>query len=122
MRYLLDSTVLIDHLNGSAHATRWLSALPDGNAVISVIARAEVLVRARASHEAVKVLLDEYLCLPIDVEIADRAAAFRQQWKWKLPDAFQAAIAEHYALVLATRDQRDFGKASALQVKIPYRL
>ena len=45
-KYLLDSTILIDHLNGILKATEWLSKLEDGEACISAVTRAEVLVRA----------------------------------------------------------------------------
>lgn len=41
--YLLDSTVLIDHLRGIEEATNWIRTLRDGEAVISVITLAEVL-------------------------------------------------------------------------------
>ena len=42
MRYLLDSVILIDHFNGVGAATAYLGET-HGQAVVSVITRAEVL-------------------------------------------------------------------------------
>ena len=124
LRYLIDSTILIDHFNGIPQATDWLSGLEYGEAAISVITRAEVLVliHSEDEKEAVKLFLDDYLCLPIDVPTADLASELRRQWKWKLPDAFQAALADQHNLVLVTRDKKDFGRTSQPVVKIPYKL
>jgi predicted nucleic acid-binding protein len=119
-KYLLDSTVLIDHLNGIAPATKWLSGLGQGEALISVITRAEVLVKAGDKWEAVTALLDEYACLSIGPDEADLAAGLRNRFRIKLPDAFQAVLAQSEELILATRDADDFQKVSDLEVKIPY--
>lgn len=122
LQYLIDSTILIDHLNGISKATKWLSGLEFDEAAVSVITRAEVLVRAGEKEEAVKLFLDGYRCLPIDASTADLAAKLRNQWRWKLPDAFQAALAEKHSLIFVTRDKKDFGKASELTIKVPYEL
>ena len=42
-KFLLDSVILIDHLRGIEPATEWLDGLEEGEAVISVVTRAEVL-------------------------------------------------------------------------------
>ena len=42
-RYLIDTDVFIDHLNGVAKAMAWLSSLEEGEAMVSVVTRAEVL-------------------------------------------------------------------------------
>ena len=76
-KYLLDSTILIDHLKGIRQATEWLSKLDDNEALISVITRAEVLVKASEKWEEVTALLDEYACLPIGPDEADIAAGLR---------------------------------------------
>lgn len=121
-KYLLDSTILIDHLNGIRQATDWLSKLGDDEALISVITRAEVLVKASEKWEEVSALLDEYACLPIGPDEADIAAGLRDRYRIKLPDAFQAAIAHNEEIVLVTRDAADFKKIPHLEVKIPYHL
>ena len=43
-RYLLDPVILIDVLNGSEAAARWLEDTTPAAAVISVVTRCEVLV------------------------------------------------------------------------------
>ena len=121
-KYLLDSTVLIDHLNGISKATEWLSKLGTDEGVISIITRAEVLVRAGDKWEEVAVFLDEYNCLPIGPDEADIAAGLRNRHHIKLPDAFQAAVAQNEELTLVTRDTTDFKKIPDLEVKIPYQL
>jgi len=37
--------------------------------------------------------MDQFTLLPVDKEAVDNAAELRQKHGWKLPDAFQAAIA-----------------------------
>lgn len=122
MKVLLDSAILIDHLNGLEQATRYIRQCA-GEAAVSVVTRAEVLVgvppRSRAN---VVRLLDSFANLPISAEIADLAATLRRKNRWKLPDAFQAAIAKHHGLSLATRNTKDFPPARYRFVAIPYRL
>ncbi|TAK44034.1 MAG: type II toxin-antitoxin system VapC family toxin [Betaproteobacteria bacterium] len=121
MRLLLDSVVLIDHFNGLAAATRFLEGA-QGEAAISVVTRAEVLTGfdRRAARKAAQ-LLDCFPTLAIDQAIADAAAELRREHGWKLPDAFQAAIAQHHGLKLVTRNRRDFPPERHDFVLIPYR-
>ena len=121
-KYLLDSTIIIDHLNGIRQATDWLSRLDDDEGLISVITRAEVLVKASDQWEAVSAFLDQYVCLPIGPDEADIAAGLRNRFHIKLPDAFQAAVAQNEELAFVTRDVTDFKKIPDLEVKIPYTL
>jgi predicted nucleic acid-binding protein len=122
-RLLLDTVILVDHLNGVSAATRWLRALKSGEAVISVITRAEVLAGAdEAERDDLLDLLDGWRCLDITPEVADLAASLRRAHRWKLPDAFQAALAEHHGLKLATRNTKDFDPKRHGFVKVPYRL
>src|SRR5277367_6447388 len=94
---LLDSVILIDHLNGISAATRYLESITDAS--ISVITRAEVLAGVPVSVlPDVKEWLDRYPTLAIDRQTADLAADLRRQNKWKLPDAFQAAVATQHGL------------------------
>lgn len=119
-KFLLDSTILIDHLNGIKKATDWLAALRPDEATISVITRAEVLVKAGEEWEKVSALLDDYRCLSIGLDEADMAAGIRNHYRIKLPDAFQAALAKIQELILVTRDTTDFKKIEGLEVNIPY--
>ncbi|HEX9278436.1 MAG TPA: PIN domain-containing protein [Casimicrobiaceae bacterium] len=120
MKLLLDSVILIDHFNGIAAATSYLSAHhPD--AAVSVITRAEVLTGfdQRAIGKVAQ-FLNCFPTLGIDQTIADLAAALRRNHGWKLPDAFQAAIAQHHGLKLVTRNRRDFPPQRHRFVVIPY--
>lgn len=122
-KYLLDSVILIDHLRGLAAATRWLGALDEGEAVISVITRAEVLSGGTADEAAAaRELCDGFACLPLTAEDASDAAEMRRKRGWKPPDAFQAAAARRHGLKLVTRDARGFCEKKNGFVVIPYRL
>ena len=46
----------------------------------------------------------------------------RRRNGWKLPDAFQAALAQLHNLKLATRNTRDFPPQQYLFVVVPYTL
>ena len=118
---LLDSVILIDHFNGVAQATEYLSRWRKV-AAISVITRAEVLTgfAAHGVQLALK-LLDAFPTLVIDAPVADLAARLRSEHRWKLPDAFQAALAVHHDLRLVTRNIRDFPPDRHRFVEVPYK-
>lgn len=119
LNVLLDSVILVDHLNGVSPATRYLESVTEAG--VSVITRAEVLAGVPISAFAgVKEWLDRYPTLPIDRQTADLAAELRRQNKWKLPDAFQAAIATQHGLKLATRNTKDFPPHRHPFVVVPY--
>ena len=122
MKQLLDSVILIDHFNGVAEATHFLSGC-GGDTAISVITRAEVLAGFdRPAARKAKRLLDSFSTLGIDQSTADLAATLRRQHGWKLPDAFQAAIAQQHGLRFATRNVRDFPPKRFAFVIVPYAL
>ncbi len=93
MNRLLDSVILIDHFNGEASATDYLMRwAPD--CAISAITRAEVLTGFdEADRARPMALLAHYPVLAVDAAVADEAARLRRQYRWKLPDAMQAAFA-----------------------------
>lgn len=120
MTYLLDSVILIDHCNGIATATEFI--VQHGKAcAVSVITRAEVVAGFSEDNASLALeLLDSFTTLPITAEIADLAAALRRSERWKLPDAFQAAIASYHGLTLVTRNTRDFQPGGTPPVLVPY--
>jgi len=124
LEILLDSVILIDHFNDKRKATRFISRLEPGRVAISVITRAEILVGFEDEEEQKKAksLLDQYALLIIDQDIADKAAELRREFGWKLPDAFQAALAMCHGLKFATRNTRDFNARKHAFVEVPYRL
>jgi predicted nucleic acid-binding protein len=121
MSVLLDSVILIDHLNGIGAATKYLSSLR--GASISLISRAEVLSGPPMLRlEIVIEWLDRFPTLSMGRETADLAAELRRKYRWRLPDAFQAALAQIHDLKLATRNTRDFSPDRHNFVIVPYSL
>ncbi|MBU2494007.1 MAG: PIN domain-containing protein [Bacteroidetes bacterium] len=122
IKYLVDTVIIIDHLNGIKKATDWLLKNADGSTVISVITRAEVLSGAEENEKSsISTLLDKFECLAITKEISDIAAELSQKKGWKLPDAFQAALAKKNNLLLVTRNTKDFSPKLDF-VNIPYKI
>jgi predicted nucleic acid-binding protein len=120
MRVLLDSVILIDHLNGIEQATSFLHDVWN-DAAVSVITRAEVLTGVDDADAApVVALLDRLPTLTLDRKTADLAAGLRRNHRWKLPDAFQAACALQHGLTLATRNTHDFPPDRFDFVAVPY--
>jgi len=120
LTFLVDSVIIIDHLNGEAKATKWLEDSLSKGCAISFITRAEVLAGADDNEiKLIKMLLDSFVSLNIDNDIADLAAELRRKNKLKLPDAFQAAISIKNKLKLVTRNTKDFNP-DLEYVLIPY--
>jgi predicted nucleic acid-binding protein len=120
LKLLLDSVILIDHFNQVDAATSYLKDVR-GLSAVSVVTRAEVLTGfSKPELSGVLELLDWFPTLPIDRPVADLAAALRRLHGWKLPDAFQAALARHHRLKLATRNLRDFSPSRFEFVIVPY--
>jgi predicted nucleic acid-binding protein len=120
---LIDSVILIDHLNGIEKASSFIINLDPQETAISVITRAEILTGLDEEKQPeVILLLDQYQLLIIDKPIADLAAKLRREHSWKLPDAFQAALAQHHRIKLITRNLKDFNPQKHDFVEIPYRL
>ncbi len=120
---LLDSVILIDHFNGHPKASGFLAGLNPDSTAISVITLAEILVGfEKEAERTAKLLLNQFKVLSIDVPVAEKAASLRRQYGWKLPDAFQAALAIHYQIILSTRNTKDFDPRKHPFVQIPYKL
>ncbi len=120
---LIDSVILIDHLNGITRATRFVLNLNPLQTAVSVITRAEILAGLDEEGQMkVKPMLDQYRLLIIDKPVADMCAQMRRKYGWKLPDAFQAALAKHYKTKLTTRNTKDFDPKHHDFVEIPYSL
>lgn len=118
---MLDSVILIDHLNGVSKATDYLRNLAPERTAVSVITRTEILVGMEGSDiDEAKNLLDIFVLLSIDGPIADKAAELRRKYGWKLPDAFQAALAIQNNAKLVTRNTKDFDPNRHKFVEVPY--
>jgi predicted nucleic acid-binding protein len=121
-KYLLDSTVIIDHFNGIVPATSFLMDNIE-ECVASVVTLAELLSRPSPGDQSQELALMSHLSvLPIEVADALLAAEFRRDQKLKLPDAFQAALSKRHGLRLVTRNTKDFNPATFSFVDVPYTL
>jgi predicted nucleic acid-binding protein len=77
---------------------------PDSTA-LSVITLAEILVGLEEEATGlVRPFLKQFRILSIDPPVAEKAANLRKGFGWKLPDAFQAALARQHHLCLVTRN------------------
>lgn len=122
MIYLLDSVILIDHFNGIGAATNFLREHRN-DVAISAITQAEVLTGFDAAQSAMPArLLEAFICLPLDRTTANLAASLRREYRWKLPDAIQAAVAQQHGLKLVTRNIKDFPPDRFEFVLMPYTL
>jgi predicted nucleic acid-binding protein len=118
---LLDSVILIDHLNNIPQAMDFLLALNPEKTAISVITYAEILTGLDEDGERKAVpLLHSFEMLEIDASVAKKAAMLKRQHGWKLPDAFQAALAITHDIMLCTRNIKDFNPQKHPFVEIPY--
>lgn len=118
---LLDSVILIDHFNNVPQASEFLLGLNPEETAISVISYAEIMTGFdEDGAEKARPLLYSFEILEIDGNIAEKAAKLRRQNGWKLPDAFQAAIAIIHDIKLCTRDTKDFNPQKHPFVEIPY--
>ena len=118
---LLDSVIIIDHFHSVPQASEFLLALNPEETAISVISYAEILTGL--DEDGVKKawpLLNSFKMLEIDAAVAENAATLRRQHGWKLPDAFQAAIAILQDIKLSTRNTKDFNPEKYPFVEIPY--
>lgn len=119
---LLDSVILIDHFNNIPQSSKFLLSLDPEETAISVISYAEILTGLdEKGVKLAKPLLCSFKMLEIDADVAEKAASLRRQYGWKLPDAFQAALAIHHDIKLSTRNTKDFDRKKHSFIEIPYR-
>lgn len=121
LSYLLDTCILIDHLNGLAEATSFLRSVEDP--AISQITWIEVMVGARGEVEdrALRSLLRTFEVLSVDEDVAEAAVRLRRARRLKVPDAIILATAQIHGRKLATRNTRDFPEPDP-EIVVPYRL
>ena len=67
-----------------------------------------------------KKFIDRFQLASLTIEAADLVASLRYRYRWKLPDAIQAGISQHYNLKLVTRNTKDFPPEKFPFVLVPY--
>lgn len=129
MRYLLDTNVCVDYLNGRYPAvTRRIQSSPPKDLCISSVAIAELRygadksARRRKNHGRIDVLVDEIQCLDFDLEAAAAFGGVRSDLENKGQvigpfDMLIAAQALARRLILVTDNVAEFGRISDLSVE-----
>jgi predicted nucleic acid-binding protein len=120
VKALFDTNILVDYLNAVPKARAELQRYPEK--AISIISWMEVMVGAGGDLEAAtRSFLRGFNILTVDEPIAERAVHLRRSHRIKLPDAVIWATAQVHAMLLVTRNTRDFPPDDP-GIRDPYRL
>ncbi len=111
-RFVLDTTVLVDHLRGKVEATAWLLGL-DEVPLCSEVSRAEVLVGVRTTERrTVEVLFDTVDWVPVNEAVARRAGdlgrRYRRSHHLGIADLLVAATVQEHKGRLATSNLKHY--------------
>ena len=117
---LIDTSILIDYLNGIEQAKTELDRYSDK--AISLITWMEVMVGSTPETEGImRGFLSSFVHLPIDEQVATVAVALRKQHKIKLPDAIVWATAQVNRCLFVTRNTKDFPHDEP-GIRVPYQI
>ncbi len=124
MRYLLDTSVILDHVHGHGPATWLLGRLLDtqGELLTCDVVIGEALVNGPdEQREAISVVLNSLEYLPTSRRAATDAAAFRTDRRrggesLGLADALLAAVAKGARATLVTRGRPVLGSIPGLRI------
>ena len=120
VKALFDTSILVDYLNAVPKARSELQRYTEK--AISIITWMEVMVGAGGDLEApTRNFLNSFEVIAVDRQIAERAVGLRRGRRIKLPDAVIWATAQAHAMLLVTRNTRDFPNDDP-GVRAPYRL
>ena len=119
VKALFDTNILVDYLNAVPQARTELQRYQDKT--ISIITWMEVMVGAGPGlAAATRSFLSDFKVFAVDERIAERAVGLRRDHRIKLPDAVIWATAQVHALLLVTRNTKDF-PAGDPGVRSPYK-
>ena len=120
VKALFDTNILIDYLNAVPESRTELQRYADK--AVSIITWMEVMVGASDDLQApTRNFLSGFDIVVVDEKIAERAVNLRRSHRIKLPDAVIWATAQVRAMLLVTRNTKDF-PADDPGVRAPYRL
>ena len=120
VKAIFDTNILVDYLNAVPEARDEFQRYTDK--AISIVTWMEVMVGADEVLEApTRNFLNSFDVVPVDQQIADRAVGLRRGHRIKLPDAIIWATAQVNAMLLVTRNTKDFPVGDP-GVRIPYRM
>jgi predicted nucleic acid-binding protein len=107
VKALFDTNILIDYLNAVSEARTELQRYTEK--AVSIITWMEVMVGANHDLEAgTRSFLGGFDIIAVDEVIAERAVSLRRSHRIKLPDAVIWATAQVHAMLLVTRNTKDF--------------
>jgi hypothetical protein len=117
---LFDTNILVDYLNAVPEARTELQRYTEK--AVSIITWMEVMAGANPDLEAAtRNFLSGFDLVDVDERIAERAVNLRRNHRIKLPDAIIWATAQVHAMLLVTRNIRDF-PADDPGIRAPYKL
>jgi len=120
VKALFDTNILVDYLNAVPEARTELERYKEK--AVSIITWMEVMVGARRDLEtATRHFLSGFGVIAVNEQIAERAVSLRRDHRIKLPDAVIWATAQIHAMLLVTRNTKDF-PAGDPGIRAPYRL
>lgn len=118
---VIDSNILIYHLKEEETVRQAISQWShEGNQMyISAITRTEVLaapVLKEGEEEEIEDLLDQFILITVDAQIADVAARIWRLYRLKLGDSIIGATAVLLNAAIVTRNVSDFKKIPSLEI------
>jgi len=120
VKALFDTNILVDYLNAVPQARTELQRYTEK--AISIVTWMEVMVGASSEVEdATRGFLGSFDLIALDGDIAERAVSLRRAHHIKSPDAMIWATAQANAMLLVTRNTKDFASGDP-GVRMPYRL
>lgn len=110
--YLVDTTVLVDHLRGVPAATAWLAGL-SAVPLCSEVSRTEVLVGLRSNERrGAERLFDTLDWVMVDEYVSRRAGElgrrYRRRHRLGVADLLVAASAQEHGATLATGNVKHY--------------
>jgi len=111
---ILDTNILIELYKGNPLAKEAIKDFANENIFVSAITAAEFMVGARDKNDLQKIrkYLDEYITLPVDIEVTDvfieLFRTFALSHRPGIADALIAATALRYEIPLLTYNKRHF--------------
>jgi predicted nucleic acid-binding protein len=120
VKALFDTNILVDYLNAVPEARTEIQRYTEK--AVSIVTWMEVMVGADHDLEAAtRSFLRSFDVVAVDQAIAERAVSLRRNHRIKLPDAVIWATAQVHAMLLVTRNTRDFPDDDP-GVRAPYKL
>jgi predicted nucleic acid-binding protein len=126
MKYVIDTSILIDHLRGIREATSLVEKVERGEieGIVSTVTEAELLSAKGCEDpkekEIIEKLVGVFRKVEFDNEIAKIGAEFRREYGTSLLDSVIAATAFREKCPVLTKNLKDFARIKAVEIQSPY--